>query len=316
MINKNENLRNNIQIVDLEGLVPKDHLLRKIDTVVDFTHIYDLVEDLYCHDNGRHCVDPVVLVKMVMIQHLYGIKSLRQTVKDIDLNIAYRWFLGYDLGVKVPHFSTVSYNFAHRFTGEVFEKIFAWILENAMSKGYVKPETVFIDATHIKANANKKKNHKIIATKAARVYDEQLRAEINEDREKHGKKPLKDNDNDEPPTKQITVSTVDPESGLFHKGEHKKEMAYTTHTACDRNNFILDFEVTAGNIHDSLVFDRVYDKVVNKFDEVKIIAVDAGYKTPWICKKMIDDGILPSMPYKRPMSKRELNNTNEYVNEE
>ena len=92
MIKRNENLRNNIQIVDLEGLVPQDHLLRKIDTVVDFTHIYDLVEDLYCHDNGRPSVDPVVLVKMVMIQHLYGIKSLRQTAKEIDMNIAYRWF--------------------------------------------------------------------------------------------------------------------------------------------------------------------------------------------------------------------------------
>ena len=259
MINKNENLRNNIQIVDLEGLVPKDHLLRKIDTVVDSTHIYDLVEDLYCHDNGRPSVDPVVLVKMVMIQHLYGIKSLRQTVKEIDMNIAYRWFLGYDLGVKVPHFSTISYNFAHRFTDKIFEQIFTWILENAMSMGYVKPETVFIDATHIKANANKKKNQKIIAKKAARVYEEQLRAEINEDRENHGKKPLKDND--EPPTKQITVSTVDPECGLFHKGEHKKEMAYTTHTACDRNNFILDFEVTAGNMRYTLY--RGLTKVTN-----------------------------------------------------
>jgi len=253
MINKGENLRNNIQIVDLEGLVPQDHLLRKIDTVVDFTHIYDLVEDLYCTDNGRPSVDPVVLVKMVIIQHLYGIKSLRQTAKDIDMNIAYRWFLGYDLGVKIPHFSTISYNFSKRFTSEIFEEIFTWILDNAISIGYIKTETIFIDSTRIKANANKKKNTKIIAKKAARSFEEQLREEINADRVANDKKPLKDDD-DEPPTRQITVSTVDPECGLFHKGEHKKEMAYSTHTACDKNNFILDFEVTAGNIHDSIVF--------------------------------------------------------------
>lgn len=316
MIKRNENLRNNIQIVDLEGLVPQDHLLRKIDTVVDFTHIYDLVDDLYCADNGRPSVDPVVLVKMVMIQHLYGIKSLRQTAKDIDMNIAYRWFLGYDLAVKIPHFSTISYNFSKRFTSEMFEHIFTWILDNAIAMDYVKPESIFIDATHFKANANKKKSTKIIAKKAARSFEEQLRAEIDEDRENNGKKPLKDNDNDEPPTKQITVSTVDPECGLFHKGEHKKEMAYTTHTACDRNNFILDFEVTAGNIHDSLVFDKVYDKVISKFEEVKIVVVDAGYKTPWICKKIFDDGRLPSMPYKRPMSKRDFFPPYEYVYDE
>lgn len=100
------------------------------------------------------------------------------------------------------------------------------------------------------------------------------------------------------------MSTVDPDCGLFHKGEHKKEMAYTTHTACDKNNFVLDFKVTAGNIHDSLVFDNVYDKVVSKFPEVKVVAVDAGYKTPWICKKIIDGSRLPSMPYKRPVSKK------------
>ena len=115
MLERGINLRNNMQLVDLEVLVPQEHLLRKIDKVVDFNHIYDLVEDLYCEDNGRPAVDPVVLVNMVLIQHLFGIKSLRQTVKEIDMNIAYRWFLGFDLTTKIPHFSTVSYAFVQRF---------------------------------------------------------------------------------------------------------------------------------------------------------------------------------------------------------
>ena len=67
MIERGINLRNNIQIVDLEVLVPKDHLLRKIDKAIDFNQIYDMVEHLYCHDNGRPAVDPVVLVKMVLM---------------------------------------------------------------------------------------------------------------------------------------------------------------------------------------------------------------------------------------------------------
>jgi len=76
MLERAKNLRDNMQIVDLEGMVLQDQLLRKIDKVVDFNHIYTLVEHLYCEDNGRPAVDPVVLVKMVLIQHLYGIKSL------------------------------------------------------------------------------------------------------------------------------------------------------------------------------------------------------------------------------------------------
>ena len=112
--------------------------------------------------------------------------------------------------------------------------------------------------------------------------------------------------------KEITVSTSDPESGLFHKGEHKVEFAYTAHVACDKKNFILGVEVTPGNIHDSVVFDTVYDEVTKTFPEVETITVDAGYKTPWICKKIIEDGRNPSTPYKRPMSKKGFFYSHEY----
>ena len=278
-----------------------------------------MVEHLYCKDNGRPAVDPVVLVKMVLLQHVYGIKSLRQTVKEVDMNIAYRWFIGYDIDTPIPHFATISYAFATRFPSEVFAEIFAWILEEAVEKGLVKAEMIFIDATHIKANANRKKHRKEMVAKAARVYDELLREEINADRVAHGKKALHDKDDDSTPldgTREISVSTTDPESGLFHKGEHKVEFAYTAHVACDENNFILGCEVTPGNVHDSMVFDRVYDAVVETFEEVKTVTVDAGYKTPWICKKVQEDGRSLSSAYKRPMSKRGFLRSCEYVYDE
>ena len=109
-----------VEIVDTESLVPRDDLLRKIDAAVDFNRLYEMVELLYSEDNGRPSVDPVVLFKMVLIQHLYGLPSLRRTAEEVGLNVAYRWFLGYTLQEETPHFSTVSYNFRHRFTyGEV-----------------------------------------------------------------------------------------------------------------------------------------------------------------------------------------------------
>ena len=84
-------------IVDLEALVPKDHLLRKIEKVMDYEWLYERLDPYYCHDNGRPGTDPVVLIKMVLIQHLFGIPSLRQTYREIQVNVAYRWFLGYGL---------------------------------------------------------------------------------------------------------------------------------------------------------------------------------------------------------------------------
>ena len=116
-----------LEMVDTESLVPQNHLLRKIDAAVNWERVYEMVEPLYSEDNGRPSVDPVVLVKIVLIQHLYGLPSLRRTAEEVYLNTAYRWFLGYTLQEGTPHFSTVSYNFRHRFTEETVNQIFAWI---------------------------------------------------------------------------------------------------------------------------------------------------------------------------------------------
>ena len=135
-------------------------------------------------------MDPVVLFKIVFIQHLYGIPSLRRTCEEIKMNVAYRWFLGYLMNEQLPHFSTVSQNFRHRFTEETIDKVFEWILSEVEKHGYLSPEAVFVDGTHIKANANLHKAVKKAIPKAAREYEKQLMEETNADREAHGKKPL------------------------------------------------------------------------------------------------------------------------------
>ena len=129
MLKKEAEQRQAIEMLCTDMLVPKGHLLRKIDAAVNFARIYELVEDLYCEDNGRPSCDPVVLFKLVLIQHLFGIRSLRQTMRDAEVNVAYRWFLGYTMSQQLPHFATISYAFRHRFTAEVIEGVFRWILE-------------------------------------------------------------------------------------------------------------------------------------------------------------------------------------------
>ena len=123
MLKKEKMERDQIEFVSIEELIPKDHLLRKIDEAVDFNKIYEFVEELYCPDNGRPSIDPVVLFKMTLIQHIFGIPSLRRTAEEVRANIYYRWFLGYLLNEETPHFSTVSYNFKYRYTSETIEKI-------------------------------------------------------------------------------------------------------------------------------------------------------------------------------------------------
>lgn len=332
---QNEKARKQIEFVCTDDLVPQDHLLRIIDKAIDWSFIYDLVRDKYSPDQGRPSIDPVTLIKIPLIQYLYGIKSMRQTIKEIEVNVAFRWFLGLELYDKVPHFSTFGKNYSRRFEGtDLFEQIFQHILEECYRFKLVDPTEIFVDATHVKARANNKKMQRRIAQQEALFYEEMLRKEISSDRAAHGKKPLKDKDDDDNSAgssggndkfedytddvpldcKTIKCSTTDPESGWFRKGEHKHVFAYGIETACDKNGWILGFDVNPGNEHDSRTFKGLYDKLQNIGMEKCV--VDAGYKTPAIAKLLLDDGVKPVFPYKRPQTKEGFFKKYEYVYDE
>lgn len=323
MMTKNvDKNRTQVQYFCMDDLVPEDHLLRLIEDAINWDFIYDLVVEKYSPDWGRPSMDPVTLIKIPFIQYLYGIRSMRQTIKEIEVNVAYRWFLGLDMLDAVPHFTTFGKNYTRRFKDtDLFEQIFSRILEECYSHGFVDPSEVFVDATHVKACANIHKKESRIAKQEALFYEEQLQKEIDEDRIAHGKKPLKKKDDDHNnygnsggSEKEIKTSTTDPESGWFHKGEHKQVFAYAIGTACDKNGWILDYTVNPGNLHDSRTFKELYDKI-HDIGMEKLIA-DAGYKTPAIAKLLLDDGVTPVFPYKSPMTKKGYFRKYEYVYDE
>ena len=320
MTQNSDKKREQIQMFCMDDLVPENHLLRVIDKAIDWTFIYDLVEDKYSPDFGRPSMDPVMLIKIPFIQYLYGIRSMRQTIREIEVNVVYRWFLGLEMLDPVPHFSTFGKNYSRRFKDtDLFEQIFEHILNECYKYKLVDPTEVFVDATHVKARANNKKMRKRIAHQEAKFYEEQLKEEINADREAHEKKPLKEKDDDPKGgaaggEKEIKESTIDPESGWVHKGEHKQVFAYGVETACDKHGWILGYSIHPGNQHDSVTFPVLYDKIKDLGIETMI--VDAGYKTPAIAKLLLDDGIRPLFPYKRPMSKEGYFKKYKYVYDE
>ena len=113
------------------------------------------------------------------------------------------------------------------------------------------------------------------------------------------------------------MSKTDPESGCFHKGEKEKCCAYSHHTFCDRNGFVLASVCVAGNIHDSVSFFSAYKVLNEKYtDQIKNICLDAGYLTPAICKTILENGQKMYAPYKRPMTKQGYYKKYEYVYDE
>ena len=157
--------------------------------------------------------------------------------------------------------------------------------------------------------------------KTAKIYQEQLSKEVAAEREALGKKTARKDDDDNEgsggsstgETSERKVSTTDPDSGLFVKGEHEKQFAYEAHTACDRKGFILGVHVTAGNVHDSVAWDILYDNVTERFPEVEYVTMDSAYKTPWIAKKILDDNRIPILPYTRRTGKKDRYRPWDYI---
>lgn len=148
---------------------------------------------------------------------------MRQTIHEIKVNVAYRWFLGLDMMNPIPHFSTFGEDYTRRFKDtDLFEQIFAHILEQCMDAGLVDTSHIFVDATHVKACANSKKMQEQAVHDETLWYEDELKKELAQDRERHGKEPLKNRDRDDPPSegsadrnreKARKCSTTNPERG-------------------------------------------------------------------------------------------------------
>ena len=295
-----------LEMVTLDQLVPADHLLRKIDAVIDFSFIHDRVAGLYCADNGRPPLDPTLMFKALFIGYLYGIRSERQLVREIEVNVAYRWFLRLKLTDKVFDASTLSQNRRRRYTDtSVAQDIFDRIVEQALHHGLVDGTVLYTDSTHLKANANKGKYDLAQIEKSRADYWGELDRAIEAERKLHGQTPLKTKERT-PQVKQTKVSRTDPDAGYMVREGKPKGFFYLDHRTVDgRLGIITDTFATPANVHDSIVYLSRLDRQKQRFDfDVRAVGLDAGYATSGIAKGLENRGILGVTGYRRPTSPR------------
>ena len=297
VITINKNIQSEIVFMTMEEMVPKESIFRKIEKYIDFTFIYEEVKELYCENNGRPSIDPVILFKLVFIQAMDGIKSMRKTCEKIKVDAEYRWFLGIPYGTDTPHFSTFSKNYERRFKGtKTFENIFITIVKQAQNYGMLNDE-FFMDSTHRKANANKNKYEDVIV-KQVKKRKLDLEEEINEERKRLGEKEFEYKDEYE--EKHIKVSKTDPESGYYHRDNKEKGFMYLEHrTVNGKCNIITDAYVTKGNIHDSVVCkDRLEYQKEKLGLEINKVGLDSGYDSIDIKKYFEKEGIYGVIQYR------------------
>jgi transposase len=140
------------QVVSLEQLVPEDNFYRQLEAKLDLSFVYDLVKDYYAASMGRPSIDPVVFFKLQLIMFFEDIRSERQLMESVNLPLAHRWSIGYDLDEAVPDHSSLS-KIRSRYGLQVFEHFFEQIVERCIHAGLVWGKELYFDGTKVRANA-------------------------------------------------------------------------------------------------------------------------------------------------------------------
>lgn len=299
-------VQSTLEFVSIDELVPQDHLLRKVDKHIDFSFIHALVKDLYCPDNGRPALDPTLLFKLLLLGYLFGVRSERQLMREVQVNVAYRWFLGLNLTDKVPDASTLSQNRRRQFNDSpVYQQIFDEIVFQAIRRKLVSGDVLYTDSTHLKANANKGKWAKARAVSERQAYMDELDRAIEEDRLAHGKKPLRSPSKPAEP-REIKQSTTDPDSGYMTRDNKPQGFFYLDHRTVDsKANIITDVHVTAGNVHDAAPYlERLARQKARFGFKVTHVGLDAGYHVTPISKGLEDQQIKAVFGYRRPTHRK------------
>ena len=140
-------------VCSLAELVPDDYILKCVDKVVDFFWIRKEVRELYDTERGRPSIDPESALRLMLAGFFLGIVNDRKLMREAQVNLAIRWFAGYNLKETLPYHSSLT-RIRHRWGPEIFRTCFRRIVQQCYENGLISAETVHVDATLIRANVS------------------------------------------------------------------------------------------------------------------------------------------------------------------
>jgi transposase len=287
--------------------IPENHILKKIAKIIDFHFVRKLTKDYYSH-TGQPSIDPVVLFKMMLIGYLYGITSERRLAEEISLNLAYMWFLGYDIDEQTPHHSVISKARA-RYGKEVFKEFFQEVLRLCLEAGLIDGEKVYIDSTLVKANASLKSavNKEILRLKYRpqeyinKVFEEnpvEEEKQVSEDKQREidTREKQKELNFNNKKTNDKVISRTDPDASIYKRPNIPTQFAYKAHLSCDSKARV----ITACKVSPAEITD---DKVVKELIESqpvkpKEVGGDSAYGTMEVYTYLYDKKIIATIPRK------------------
>jgi len=278
---------------NLEDVVPADHLLRKIDTVLDLSSLRSQLAPHYSH-TGRPSIDPELMLRMLIVGYCFGIRSERRLCEEVSLNLAYRWFCRLGLEDEVPDHSTFGKNRHGRFReSDLFRHVFETVVQRCMDFGLVRGEGFAVDATVIEANASRFKRalgaevEWAEPARQARAVREYLVALDSE------------NSPQNPEREPRALSPSDPASAWTTKGRLRVQFAYgLNYLIDDEHAVIVDVEATPARISKEVASTKTMIKrTAERIGLVpKHVAGDSAYGTGGLLGWLVDRGIDPHIP--------------------
>ena len=276
-----------LKAISLEDLVPEDNFYRQVAQSIDLSFVRDLAHDLYSNI-GRPSIDPVVFFKLQLIAFFEGVRSERQLMEKANLNLAHRWFIGYDIDEPVPDHSSLS-KIRERFALDVFQRFFEHIVELCIEAGLVWGEELYFDSTKVQANASV--NGMIDRTEyEAQQHLEQLFESPEQDPSSFGKLVAKYKGERitgirKPHYRRITddqVSPIDPDAAPIQSSGGGAVLGYRDHYVVDggKARIILSALVTPASITDNTPILDLVDWVCVRWRiEPKLAVGDTRYGT-------------------------------------
>jgi len=278
---------------DLEDVVPGDHLLRKIDAVLDLSWLRGEMRAHYSH-TGCPSVCPELMVRMLLVGYCYSIRSERRLCQEVELNLAYRWFCGLGLEDKVPHHSTFSVNRLGRFReSDILRTVFDEVVCACMKAGLVGGEGFAVDASVIEADASR--------------FQRVEGSEVDWTPEQRARRPVQEYlsalESETPPVipdqPPKAMSPSDPSAAWTTRGRHKVMFAYSLNYLIDMEEpIIVDVEATPTRISKEVdatetMIERTEERFALKPDH---LAGDVAYGTAEMLDWLVAHRIDPHIP--------------------
>lgn len=277
----------------LEDVVPSDHLLRRIDAVLDLSWLRRELAPHYSH-LGCPSVDPELLIRMLLVGYCYSIRSDRRLCEEVAMNLAYRWFCRLGLEDRVPDHSTFSVNRHGRFRdSDILRRVFEKVVQGCMAAGLVGGEGFAVDASVIEANASRFQRVEGAAIdwtddqKAQRPVREYLAALGGEDTPTNPERPPR------------ALSPTDPSAAWTTRGRHKVMFGYSLNYLIDMDQaVIVDVEATPTRISKEVdATETMIERTDDRFGLTpKRLAADVAYGTGEMLGWLVDHDIEPHIP--------------------